>query len=216
MESEASANTYTLLERHRAGDATALQTLIERYYTRIKRIVRVRMWPALSARESVDDVVQDVLVRIVESVDRFEKRDDAHWIDWVARMAQNEISNRARHHRAKKRGGVAKAMQVYAESASGFDLPAETTGVASKVSRTELEEVVDQCLSELSEVHREVILLRDYASCEWKAIAVVMGKPSAEACQELHRRAKRELGERLRKRIGSDESPHEAAGGAQA
>ena len=203
MDSQPSANTYTLLERHRAGDAAALETLIKRYYARIKRIVRVRMGTALLARETLDDVVQDVLVRIVESAEKYEQRDDSRWIDYVARLAQNEISNHARRDRAKKRGGgVAQAVQMHAESASAsqWDVPAETTGVSSKVACAEQAEIVDQCLSELADAHREVILLRDYADCDWRTVAELMQRPSAEACQELHRRARRALGEAFHER----------------
>jgi DNA-directed RNA polymerase specialized sigma24 family protein len=51
-------------------------------------------------------------------------------------------------------------------------------------------------LHELSPAHREVIVLRDFAGCDWRTVAERMERPSAEACQELHRRARRELEQR--------------------
>ena len=87
-----------------------------------------------------------------------------------------------------------------AVGSSSWSIAAETTGVNSKVASRELEELVDQCLSELSPAHREVILLRDYTSLDWRSIAERLGRPTPEACQELHRRARKELGERVQQR----------------
>lgn len=160
------------------------------------------MGPALLARETVADLVQDVFVRVVQGVEGYERRVDSSWIDWVARLAQNEISNHVRRDRAEKRGGaLAERVRALAASASSCDAPAETTAVHSKASRREMAELVDECLGELDEPHREVILLRDYAGGDWRTIAEQMGRPSAEACQELHRRARRQLQRRLLDRM---------------
>jgi len=202
MDPETSAgNTNTLLERYRAGDKLALQVLVERYYPRITRIVRVRMGPFLLEREMVEDVVQDVLVRILEGLEGYEPRSDARWIDWVARLAQNEIANHARRERTQKRNALARQVRSHAESAQDWDAPAATTGVEASASRREAAALVDRCLGELAEAHREVILWRDYAGADWKTVAEQMGRPSAEACQELHRRARRDLGRRLQGRL---------------
>lgn len=195
MEHRSGASTHVLIERHRAGDSAALPTLLQRYYPRVERIVRVRMGAARLAREEIADVVQGVFLRMITAVERFEPRDDARFIDNVARMAQNEISNHARRDRALKRGGgTAREVPLHAESATNWEIPADTTGVHSKASRAEELEILDQCLSGLSEAHREVIVLRDYAGGDWKMVAEAMGRPTVEACQELHRRARRELG----------------------
>ncbi len=198
----AAQSTYALLRRHRAGDKVALQVLMERYYPRVRRIVRVRLGAALLQRETIDDVVQDVFVRIVEGLIQYEERVDARWIDWVAQLAQNEIANHARRDGTRKRGGdLAARVRSLAESAASFAAAADSTAVHSKVATREAEAIVDQCLHELSEPHREVILLRDYADCDWKTVAEQMGRSTAEACQELHRRALQELRRRYRGRL---------------
>lgn len=196
-------SSLVLLARYRAGEHQALEKLLRRCYPRVERIVRVRLGPALKERDGIADVVQDVFVRIVEGLEKFEARTDSRWIDWVARLAQHEIADHARRAGAKKRGGaLAERVRAVAESEDGSptpaDLPADSTAVPSRAARRELTELVDRCLSELSEPHREVILLRDYAGEAWAAIAEQMGRPSPEACQELHRRARRELGRKFR------------------
>lgn len=192
-------DTYRLLERHRAGDTEALALLMQRYYPRVEGLVRVRMSKQLLARAEVGDVVQEVFVRIMRSARRFERRGDAEWIDFVARLAQRELANLARRERRKKRGGDLPAMvRSLADSAVQSSLAAQSTGVHSAVVRRELALKLQAHVASLAASHREVIELRSYAGFEWSEVARKMGK-SVAACQELHRRARRELGELLRK-----------------
>ncbi len=193
--------TQALIARHQAGDLRALERVIERNYARIRSIVRVRAGPALLQRVTVDDILHDVLGRVIDGIEGYVPRSDASWIDWVARLAQNEIANQARHAAALKRGGpTARLVQQHADSASAWDVPDETTGVASKAARQEEVAIFEQCCGELSEPHREVILLR-FAGMDWKSVAEQMGRPSPEACQELFRRARLELCRRISQRV---------------
>jgi RNA polymerase sigma-70 factor (ECF subfamily) len=197
-----SEQTFLLIQRHRGGDPEALRQLVERYYPRVRRIVGVRVRQRLLALTTIEDVVQDVFVRVIEGLESYELRDDARWIDWVARIAEREIYGQARHHDAVKRdANLVDLVRHAAGSVTSWSLPADTTGVDAKVAIRELEELVDQCLSSLPEAHREVVLLRDYAGDSWRSIAEKMGRPSPEACQELHRRALRELRECVRRKI---------------
>jgi RNA polymerase sigma factor (sigma-70 family) len=140
-------------------------------------------------------------VRVLEGLVAYEPRGDARWIDWVAKLAQHEIQNHARRERTQKRGGgLAKEIRIHAESAAEWDIPADTTGVHSKVARKETTSMIDRFVNELSDAQREVMLLRAYAGGDWTSVAELMGR-SIGACQELHRRARMALAERLRTKI---------------
>lgn len=197
-----SGQTVLLIRRHRDGDPEALGQLVERYYPRVLRIVAVRVRSRLRAVTTVEDVVQEVFVRVLEGLDGYEARDDARWIDWVARVAEREIYRTARYHWAERRNPdrLVELVRRAARSATSWSVPADTTGVDAKAESRELEQLVDECLSDLSEPHREVVLLRDYADQSWDAIAEAMARTPA-ACQELHRRARKELGKHLKRRI---------------
>lgn len=194
---DSSADSLELLRRHRNGDPEALGRLFQRYLPRITRIVRVRLGRFLRTREAVEDVVQSVLLRVVRGLEHYEPRTDAHWIDWVATLAHHEVLNLARRERAQMRDAAIHGMESTRAEAADEELVADQSSVVSRVSRHEMEELVDRALGELSEPHREVILLREYAGMDWAAIAEVLAPRSVEACQELHRRAKRDLGRRL-------------------
>ena len=162
-------------------------------------MARVRVGGRLLQRETIEDVVQDVLVRVLRGLEGYEPRSDARWIDWVARLAQNEISNHARRASAQKRHGLALELESHADSTADWQLSSPATGASTAAMRREEAELVDSCLAELPEAHREVILWREYAGADWKTVAEEMNRPSAEACQELHRRARQELRRRLQK-----------------
>lgn len=188
---DSSEATRELVARSGAGDAAALDRLIRRFYGRVERMVRVRMSQFLRQRQAVVDVVQDVFVRVIMGIERFESRDDARFIDWLARLAQRELANHARREGAHKRAGsLTQRVRRQAEAVDAADLAGDSTGPASNVARRELTDRVDACLAELGEDHREVILLRDYAGGSWRTVAETMGRPSPAACEELYRRAK--------------------------
>ena len=195
-DSDPADNTYELINRYRAGDKRALGKLIKRYYQRIEDIVRARTGPHLLARRTVADVVQDVMVRIIESAKQYERRSNAEFIDWVATLVEREIRNLARHDRTKKRNdGVAGEVGKHVEAASQCEAVADSTAIVGKLVRREEAERLLQKLNQLSEEHREVILLRFHMGHDWQTIAGKLGR-TVEACQELCRRAKRELGRR--------------------
>jgi len=145
------------------------------------------------------------LLRVLRGLQRFEYQGDAQLIEWLAKLAQNEIANLAAFHRAEKRdAGRAtglEALRDSAESTCGWEPSSDSAGPFSKLARHEIEELVDSCLTELGAEKREVILLRDYVGADWVHIAEVLGRPSAGAAQQLHRRARAELAEVVKRRL---------------
>lgn len=205
-ETQASPGTVALVRRFQGGDRLALERLMERFYPRVQRIVAVRTGARLRGKLELDDVVQEVLLRALGGLQQFEVRPDGRLIHWLAKLAEREIANLANFHRAQKRDSGMEvsidAMRSAAKDNSlGWDLVADTTYVSEKASRHELEKIVDECLEELSEPHREVILLRDYASADWDYIAEEMQRSSVGAVQQLHQRARAELSNKVQKRV---------------
>lgn len=84
-----------LLERLRAGDASALDPLLERYAPRIYRLVRTITRNDADAEE----VVQDVLLTLVQKHQTFEGR--SRLGTWIYRIATNAALNKRRGRRAE-------------------------------------------------------------------------------------------------------------------
>ena len=91
------------------------------------------------------------------------------------------------------------------ESSFGWSLVSDSTGPFERVQRRELEATLDECLAELPDHFREVILLRSYAGMDWAEIAMELGKPTKQAAEQLFQRARGKLIEKLNTRIPDDE-----------
>ena len=201
-----SLDTMMLIEQHRAGRDGAIDELFRRYADRVRRIVRVRMGAFLRSRAEVEDVVQETLLRAFEGLDRFETREDAKLIDWMARIAENSLRNLFQHECAQKRDAgrevpIESLRDKAQHSSLGWDLASPTTSPSDKLSGREMEEIVDECLAKLPEDQREMILLVDFASGGWEFVAEKTGRPSVGAAQKFHRRARISLAAMVDRRM---------------
>ena len=187
------------LVRHaQNGDDEALNRLFERYYDRVRRIVRMRLGRGLRNHVDTGDILQETFAAAVEAFDRFEMREEASLINWLARLAEHQILAAADYHTARKRDHrrevrLASFPSPGDSSNIPFQIAANIEGPVEKLSRAEQEAMVESCIAELSVEHRELIILRDYAGASWESIATQTHRPSASAARMMHARALIEL-----------------------
>ena len=193
-----------LVLRAQQGDEAALNRLCERYYDRVRRIVRLRLGARL--RESIDsgDILQETFLAAVRSLDSFEMREEASLINWLSRLAERQIIAAADYHGAKKRDtrrNVSLSGPVHeARSATiSIAIPdGRDTRPLDVLAGREEQKIVEKCLEDLPEEYRELILLRNYAGASWESVAEETGRPSAAAARMMHARALVELGKLVR------------------
>lgn len=192
-----------LVRSAQQGDREALNRLLERYQERLARVVRVRLGPKLRSVVDSDDIVQETFLAAVQAFDRFEMRDDASLLNWLAKLAERQIIAAADYHTAKKRD-VKRRVRLSTPSPDlptrelGRQLASETKIPVEKISQAEQVELVETCLAELPEELRELIVWRDYLEAPWETVARETGRPSAAAARMMHARAIVELGKLLR------------------
>jgi RNA polymerase sigma-70 factor (ECF subfamily) len=199
------ADSVLLLQNYKAGDESALGELLARYANRVERIVRARMGIFLRSRMEVEDVMQQVFMRAVRDIGSFEVREDASLINWLARLAENELTNLARDQKAQRRDArreeaIARLAKSGLGTSLAFDISDGDPRVPSQVAAREMEEVLDECIGTLDEDYREVVLLRNHAGGSWSWIAEQLGRSSPDASRKLHARAMIELTEMVQGR----------------
>lgn len=192
LEPELTAS-YELVDRAQAGDMQAYNRLFERYYERVLRIVRIRLGRGLKRFVEAEDILQETFIAAVRTFDRFEMRHEASLIAWMARLAENKIREAADYHHALKRDRRRDRALVYVRDAmaSGslqMDLPSPIELPDQLASKQELTGLLEECLAELSEDQREVILLRLYHKGSWTWVAEQTGRPTDAAAREFFRR----------------------------
>lgn len=114
------AEVSACLARGRAGDEGAILQLFEFMYPHVLKLVRAN----LPARESAEDLVQQVCIKVITNLHQFS--DTVPFLHWISRIAVNTCINQVRHE--KRRPEVRFA-----------DLGEDEAAVVEQLARTEAE-----------------------------------------------------------------------------
>lgn len=193
-------STLQLVRRAQAGDRGALQPLFDRYYEPVRRIVRLRLGSALRSRLDSGDIVQETFLSALSGFDRFEVRNEASLLQWLALLAENRIRDAADFHSAGKRD-LARDVRLSIPGRSGsIGLDPTATGLspAMGAARDEQVHALEDALADLPEADRELVVLRDYVGMSWEDVAERTGRRSAAAARMAHGKVLFLLGAKLR------------------
>jgi len=177
--------TSELIARARSGDAAATDALFAHYADRIRRIVRVRLGPALRSWTESGDLVQETCIAALRDLPRTEVANEFELLDWLARIATNRVRELSDYLRAQKRE-VARQSPLDVDHALAA---ASRSSPSEHAFRAEIRAILDEALAELPSEYREVVLLRDYLGASWPEIARDLSSPTVHAAQQLHQRA---------------------------
>lgn len=177
-----------LLREARRGSPTAVSALFERYGGRLHLLIRARLGRQLRRRLESRDILQATLLKAFQGLDRFEGSGSRSLMAWLGTIAVDEIRDQAEFHGRKKRD-LARERTLHSQ------LDPVAAQLHTEVSRIRLEDDVrrlEEALDELSDAHRDVILLRGFEERSFNEIAERLGK-SPDACRMLFARAKAAL-----------------------
>lgn len=194
--------TLVLVRQAKAGEKEALGKLFTRYYPRVRKIVRLRLGKHLLGVLDETDILQDTFIAALKAFKNFEIRNEASVINWLSRIAERKIREAAKHHSAQKRNHGHEVSIDQADSQDGaLQVPDQRSSPGSSISRREEAEIVEECIAELPEKYREIIILRDYIEYGWEDVAKEHGRPSVDAARMMHAKAMVELDRRMRGRL---------------
>ena len=180
MEGSSSA----VLRQALAGSDEALDALYRRYGPRLLAFIRLKMGRSLRARLESRDILQATFLRSFERLDDFEGDNARSLLGWMVRIAEREIHDRADFHGRQQRDARRDAnVNDYADA-----LAVRTRSALTRVILDEQAERLNAALAELSEPHRQVIILRAFEERSFPEIARETGK-SDDACRMLYARA---------------------------
>ena len=200
------ARTLDLLQRAQGGDREALERLFTRYYPRVLPIIRVRIGRQLRARLESGDILQDTFIAALRSFDRFEVRDEAAFLNWLARIAEHQIQDAADFFGAQKRN-VAREVPLDPStdgSPSGREPHDAAPAPFEQVHQREQASGVEKALEGLSEDYRELILWRDFMGASWAVIAEETKRPSPDAARMMYGKAIVELTRLMNREPGAE------------
>ena len=190
--------THTLLERASAGDQSAVAELLSLHRHRLRQMVAVRMDPRLNARVDPSDVVQDVLMEATRAFEGFVRDRPLPFYPWLRQLAWQRLYDlHVRHVRSQKRSTTREAaagMGLSDESVMELarQVVASGTSPSMQVFRKELRYRVQDALSQMSDLDREVLVMRYLEQLSAKEIAAIIDV-SESAVNMRHLRALRRL-----------------------
>jgi RNA polymerase sigma factor (sigma-70 family) len=183
-----SESTFQLLERVRAGDDRALDTLLGRYLPRLRRWARGRLPRWARDLADTDDLVQETLLRSFRKMEQFEARSEGALQAYLRQAVMNRIRDELRHRRRVPPSTELDTGQPDLAGAS----PLEAAIGAEALER------YDAALSRLKEEEREAIIGRVELGLSYQELAEALGKPTADAARKTAERALVRLAEEMK------------------
>lgn len=180
--------TAELAEAAAAGDARAVERLLEMHLPGLRAFVRLRAGPELRAHESSSDLVQSVCREVLQNIERFKHPSPAAFKQWLYTTALRKISNRADYWRAGKRAaGREEPTPTEADQLGllrayhSFSSPSRALMVREEVER------IERAFERLSDEQREIVTLAHVVGLSRAEIAEQVGKSEGAVRVTLHR-----------------------------
>ncbi|MDQ2824199.1 MAG: sigma-70 family RNA polymerase sigma factor [Verrucomicrobiota bacterium] len=183
---EADAEDVRLMRLVSRGDTAAFEELMERHQSLVIGTV-ARM---LGSNSEVEDIAQQVFVRVWKSASRYVPR--AKFTTWLLKITRNLVFNELR--RSKRHAHVPIQSEPNAQE---IPLKDETVQAPdASLLETELQQAIEKAVTELPESQRMAVILRRYHDLSYEQIADVLDL-SVPAVKSLLFRARTELRVRL-------------------
>jgi len=181
-----------LMLRVRDGDAEAFEQLVALWQDRLVNLFRYQTGDHALA----EDLAQEVFLRVYRA--RAGYKPTAKFSTWIHTIANNAASDlRQRAYRRREHG---VPMNVSASSSAiGLEhlaVAASGQRPARQADRSELQDVVQRAIADLSDNQRMALLLAKFELCSYDEIAAAMGL-TVPAVKSLLFRARDQLREKL-------------------
>ena len=155
-----------LVTRAKAGDDEAFAQLMRDNETRIYNLT-LRM---TGNAEDAMDLAQEAFLNAWRGLNFF--KGDSAFSTWVYRLASNACIDFLR--RKKRRRDVSLPMPTDEEDGSRPDVPDDRFLPERELERQELRQAVADGLSQLSDEHRQVLVMRELSGLSYQEIADVL------------------------------------------
>lgn len=175
-------NLDELVVRVVAGDRSALAELFEAYRPRLRRVVQFRLHPRLQGRIDADDVLQDAWLRAETRVPSFLSEASRSCFIWFRMITTQALVDLHRRHLGAEKRDPRRECSIdgrwSGESTAtslSFHLAGHLPSPSSEAAKAESAAVLDQALGGLSDLDREVLVLRHFEELTNGETALVLG-----------------------------------------
>jgi RNA polymerase sigma-70 factor (ECF subfamily) len=190
--------TQELLDKARQGEAAAVERLLTSHREPLRRMIGMRLDPALAARVDASDVVQDVLLEAHKRLQDYLRNPAMPFHLWLRHIAKDHVIDAHRRHRQAQRRSLDREQPIVPAAMSdqsSFELAGQLLDQevtpASAAIRHELQRRLDAAVAELGDDDREVILMRHGEQLSNQDVAQALGLTEAAASMRYLRALRR-------------------------
>src|SRR5947199_10700569 len=156
--------TDRLLDDARRGEPGAVDKLLGEFREPLRKVIGLRLDPAVARRVDASDIVQDVLVEANQRLTEYLKTPNMPFHLWLRHLAQDRIIDTHRRHRLAERRSVDReqpiARPVWADESS-VSLVAQLIDTertpTSEAIRHELQRRLASAIDQPSDDDREIL-----------------------------------------------------------
>jgi len=157
-------NQAQLLQRCQAGDELAWEVLVRTHQGKVCAIA----WHYLGDQDEALDLAQEVFVRVYRGLDACTEPD--RFEHWLTRMVRNACIDQLRRRKARPPRQDVPADEMTSLSASSPDPEQQWLS-------TSRQKLVHRALQRLSDINREIIVLKDIQGLPLEEIAGMLELP---------------------------------------
>jgi RNA polymerase sigma-70 factor (ECF subfamily) len=190
--------TQELLAQARRGQAEAVERLLTVHREPLRRLIDMRLDPALAARVDASDIVQDVLLEAHRRLSDYLRNPVMPFHLWLRHIAKDHIIDAHRRHRQAQRRSLDREQPLVParlDDHSSFELAGQLLDQeptpASAAIRRELQRRLQAALTTLDEDDREVILMRHGEQLSNQEVAAALQLSEAAASMRYLRAVRR-------------------------
>ena len=187
-----------LIERARAGDRGPLNSLLDRYRDRLRRMVEMRLDSRLQARIDASDVIQEAFVEIAGRLDEYLRDPKLPPFLWLRLVVGERLTRLHRHHLGARMRDAGLEVSLYrgalpaaSSAALAARLLGQQTSPTKAAVRAERILRLQEALNTLEPMDREILSLRHFEELTAAETARVLGIEESAAAKRYFRALKR-------------------------
>ena len=178
-----------LIRQVKKGDQAAFRELLARYRNKLMGFI----YSVVRDYHLAEDIFQETFIRVYRQAESY--KDEYKFRTWLYTIALNRARDRLRHFKRRP--------EVFLDSYPDWNwrerLKSRLAGPRDLAAARELEKIFQKQLGELSEEHREVVVMSRLLGLKYAEIAGILGISSGTVRSRLHY-ALRELRQRMKQK----------------
>jgi len=160
----AESDDRVLVRAFRNGDEKAFEEIVRRYQRQVANV----LYLTLGSRRDVEDLAQEVFIRVHKSLNRVEVENSL--FSWIYRIAVNSAIDEIRRRKIKKM----ISLDFFTESGHQESLLKDPAAASDALLREEKGQQIRAAFEKLSPAYRAALALREYEDLSYKEIAAAL------------------------------------------